>query len=396
MKTSSWIVNPLRCGGADLPMPLSLVAKLLSVCLLGRMVWLTIPGPFLPFLPVLDYFHGSQLLGWILPAIALIGALAVLFNYRVRAASLAIGVSFLLGVLSSRIYFENNVMFLGCVFLLLGLSDQRTGPWLVRAQVVLVFFSAALNKILDESWRSGHFFDFWAKMAINKPLYFKLADVLPAMFLPRAMSWMTIAMEVTICLGLLFRRSRTLAIWTGLLLHLGMNVLTERTFGIFFYIMPIAYLAFADWPRPGITVLYDGDCGICARTRRFMERLDLEGLFQWQPFQQASDLHGISREALHEQLYLVTQKGKYSGFAAFRMMALYNPITYFVMLVTLLGPQALYFHHRSLLAVFYFVLFSPPFIPIGQMVYMVIARNRRSIFPGDNCAVDFSVPRAQK
>jgi len=377
-------------------MPLSLVAKLLSVCLLGRMTWLAIPSPFLPFLPVLDYFCGSQLFRWTLPTIALIGAVAILFNYRVRAASLAIGVSFLLGVLSSRIYFENNVMFLGCVFVLLALSDQRTGSWLVRAQVMFVFFSAGLNKLLDASWRSGHFFDFWAKMAINKSLYFKLAAALPTMLLPRAMSWMTIVMELSICVGLLFRRSRTLAIWTGLLLHLGMNVLTERTFGIFFYIMPIAYLAFADWPRPGITVLYDGDCGICARTRRFMERLDLEGLFQWQPFQQASDLHGISKQALSERLYVVTEKNKYSGFAAFRIMALYNPITYFVMLFTLLGPQALYFHHRSLLAIFYYVLFSPPFIPIGQVFYTLIARNRHSIFPGDNCAVDFSVQRAQK
>ena len=396
MTTPSWILNPVRCGGTDLPMPLPLVAKLLSVCLLGRMVWLSIPAPFLPFLLVLDYFHGSQLLKWILATIALMGAVAVLSNFRVRAAYLAIGASFLLGILSSRIYFENNVMFLGCVFVLLGLSDQRTGPWLVRAQVIFVFFSAVLNKILDPSWRSGQFFDFWAKTFINKNLYFKLASWLPAMFLPRAMSWMTIAMEVTICLGLLFRRSRTLAIWTGLLLHLGMNVLTERTFGIFFYIMPIAYLAFADWPRPGVTVLYDGDCGICTRTRRFMERLDLEALFKWQPFQQADDLHGISREALSERLYVVTDKGKYSGFAAFRIMALYNPITYFMILLTLLGPQALYFHHRSLLAVFYFVLFSPPFIPIGQVVYTLIARNRHSIFPGENCAVDLPVPRAQK
>src|SRR5882672_9862747 len=115
MKTPSWILNPVRCGGTDLPMPLPLVAKLLSVCLLGRMVWLSIPAPFLPFLPVLDYFHGSQLFKWILPAIALMGAMAVLFNFRVRAACPVIGASFLLGVLSSRIYFENNVMFLGCV-----------------------------------------------------------------------------------------------------------------------------------------------------------------------------------------------------------------------------------------------------------------------------------------
>jgi predicted DCC family thiol-disulfide oxidoreductase YuxK len=389
MKPSkAWLPNPLRCGGMDIPMPLPLVAKLIVVCLLARLTWLTLPVPFLPFLAVLDYFHNAHLFAWGLRGTALIGAVSVLFNYRLRAAYLAIGVSFLLGILASRVYFENNLMFLGCVFVLLGLSDLRTGAWLIRAQVILLFFAAASNKILDASWRSGRFFDFWGKMAINKNLYFQLASWLPAMFLPRVMSWMTIAMEFTICFGLLFRRTRIWAIWIGLLLSLGMNVLTERTFGVFFYLMPICYLAFADWPRSAATVLYDGDCGLCARTRKVMERLDIEGMFDWKPFQQASDLHGIPQEALRQRLYVVTEKKKYSGFAAFRIMALYNPLTYFAILVTLLGPQALYFHHRSLVAAFFVFLFSPFFVPIGQAAYDVVARNRHAIFPGGSCSVD--------
>jgi predicted DCC family thiol-disulfide oxidoreductase YuxK len=281
-------------------------------------------------------------------------------------------------------------MFLACVFVLLGLSDLRTGPWLIRAQVILLFFSAALNKIMDTSWRSGRFFDFWSKLAINKNLYFQLASWFPAMLVPRMMSWITITMEFTICFGLLFRRTRIWAIWLGLLLSLGMNLLTERTFGVFFYLMPICYLAFADWPRSAATVLYDGDCGLCTRTRHLMERLDIEGMFKWIPFQQASNLYGISKEALRQRLYVVTEKKKYSGFAAFRIMALYNPLTYFVILVTLLGPQSLYFHHRSLMAAFFVFLFSPFFVPIGQAVYDVVARNRHAIFSEGTCSVETS------
>src|SRR5260221_5250894 len=160
-----------------------------------------------------------------------------------------------------------------------------------------------------------------------------------------------------------------------------MNVLTERTFGVFFYVLPICYLAFADWPCSAVTVLYDGDCGLCGRTRRLMERFDIEGQFIWKPFQQASDLFGIPQEALRQRLYVVTEKRKYSGFAAFRIMALYNPVTYFVILLALMGPQGFYFHHRSLLAVFIAFFFSPLFIPIGQAGYDVVARNRHSIFP---------------
>jgi hypothetical protein len=44
-------------------------------------------------------------------------------------------------------------------------------------------------------------------------------------------------------------------------------------------------------------------------------------------------------------------------------MTLYNPLTYFVMLVALMLPQSLYLRHRSLLAVPFVLFFSPVFCP---------------------------------
>jgi predicted DCC family thiol-disulfide oxidoreductase YuxK len=219
-------------------------------------------------------------------------------------------------------------------------------------------------------------------------MYFQLAAWLPAMALPRFMSWMTISMEFGIAAGLLFRRTRFWAIWTGLLLALGMNVLTERTFGVFFYAMPVCYLAFIEWPLSPVTVLYDGDCGFCDRTRRWMERFDLEKRFAWKPFQQAKDLHGISQEALRQRLYLVTEKKKYSGFRAFKIMLLLNPLTYFVMLGALVLPQSAYLQHRSLVAIFFVLFFSPLFVPVGETAYAWIARNRYRILSGATCAVE--------
>jgi hypothetical protein len=56
--------------------------------------------------------------------------------------------------------------------------------------------------------------------------------------------------------------------------------------------------------------------------------------------------------------------------------------------MTLLGPQSLYFHHRSLMAAFFVFLFSPLFAHIGQAAYDVVARNRHAIFPAGSCSVD--------
>ena len=385
--SAGWARNLLRFSGTELPPPLLLAAKLAVVCLVLRMTWRDLPNPFLPFVPAFDYFRHTPF-GWGLKAVVLIGSAAVLFNYRVRAACLVIGSAFLVGILASRPYFENNIMYLGCLLFLLGLYERRTGPWLIRAQIIVVFFAAALNKLLDANWRSGEFFDYWASVYVNKSFYFRMGSWLPEMLLARAMSWLTIGIEFGIALGLLFRRTRMWAIWLGLLLAAGQNFLTERTFGVFFYVMPISYLVFVEWPRSKVAVLYDGDCGFCTRMRRLVERFDIEGLFTWKPFQLAEDLHGISEDALRRRLYVVAENKKYSGFAAFKIMALYNPLTYFVLLLPLLLPQGVFFHHRSWLVVSFLLLFSPIFAPVGEALYAWIARNRHRIPSGQSCAVD--------
>jgi predicted DCC family thiol-disulfide oxidoreductase YuxK len=379
-----WARNLLRLDGTELPPPMLLAAKLAVVCLVLRMTWRDLPNPFLPFVPAFDYFRHTPF-GWGLKAAVLIGSAAVLFNYRVRAACLLIGSAFLVGILASRPYFENNIMYLGCLLFLLGLYEPRTGPWLIRAQIIVVFFAAALNKLLDANWRSGEFFDYWASVYVNKSFYFRLGSWLPEMLLARTMSWMTIFIEFGIALGLLFRRSRVWAIWLGLLLATGQNFLTERTFGVFFYVMPISYLTFVAWPRSKGIVLYDGDCGFCTRVRRLMERFDIEGLFSWKPFQFADDLHGISEDALRQRLYVVVENKNYSGFAAFKIMALYNPLTYFVLLLPLLLPQGVFFHHRSWLVITFLLLFSPVFAPVGEALYAWIARNRYRIPTRESC-----------
>jgi predicted DCC family thiol-disulfide oxidoreductase YuxK len=389
-RLSAW--NPFRVSGLDLPMPLILVAKLLSVCILGRVVWRDLPDPFLPMLPVIDLFHSTPYFGWVLRGVVLLGALSVLFNYRVRTACLLMGSAFLIGTLTSRIYFENNRQFLGCVLLLLGLYEEKTGPWLVRLQMILVFFSAALNKLLDASWRSGAFFNYWSHYAINKSLYFQLAAWLPPMVLPRIMSWMTIVLEFSIVFFLLIRRTRFWGIWMGLLLALGLNAFTERTFGVFFYAMPICYLAWVEWPRSAVTVLYDDDCGFCTRTRAWMERFDLEKLLVWKPFQKAKELYGISQDELRQRLYLVTEGRKYSGFRAFKIMALYNPLTYFFLLTAVMLPQSVYLHHRSLVAICLLLFFSPLFAPVGEAAYALVARNRHRILTGSTCAIEPPAP----
>ncbi len=385
--TASW--NPFRCGGTPLPTPLLLAAKLLVVTLLATGHVATLPDPFLPFLRVFDRIGHPEAFRLGLQILFVAGSIAVLFNRRVRLASLTVGLTILVGIASSRIYWANNTFFAGAALTLIGLHASGRSVWLLRAQVALIYFGAGFNKILDPDWLSGQFFEHWTEN-LGHDLYIRAAALLPPMALSRFMCWATIATELSLFIGFATPRLHPYAIWLGVLFHAAMTLFTGITFVLFLYVAPIAYLAFARWPRQTTEVLYDGDCGICARTRRWFEARDFEGAFRWTTFQSgAGDRFGITREALRRRLHIVVDGTRiHEGFRAFKLMLLYNPVTYFVMLGALLvlhdGPAGM----RSLLLVLMIGFFFPLFDPIGQWFYDLVARNRGRLGSEPSCPVD--------
>lgn len=372
-------LNPLRCDGTELPEPLLLMAKLIVLCILLTSEWRAVPDPFLPFLPIFDLFHRTALFRWVLKIALLGSAGALLFNRWVRTACTVAGSVFLIGMLASRPYFTNNRMFTGCILFLLGLYDPSRGPWLLRLQIVLVYIGGALNKLLDVNWRNGQFFQYWSGIYIKEQLYFWAASLLPERGMALVMSWSTMVIECFLAIGFLLRRFWTKAIWLGLLFHTASVFLTGRTYGMFIYAIPASYLAFSAWPQEPFTVLYDGDCGFCSRTRRFFEGFDFEGRFRWVPFQETQERHAIPEAALLERVYVVGGGKTSGGYAAFQRLLLYNPVTYFTIALLLATPPAELIVYRRWLILLLLAIFSPFFAPVGEKVYAVVARNRHRL-----------------
>lgn len=380
--TPSW--NPLRLSGTQLPVPLLLAAKLIVITMLATGHVSTLPDPFLPFLPLFDRIGNPELFRRLLQGLFVAGSVALLLNRRVRLASLVVGVTMLVGIASSRIYWANNTFFCGAVLTLIGLHASERSVWLLRIQVALIYFGAGLNKILDPDWLSGQFFEHWASQNLGHELYIRVAGLLPPMALAKFMCWATIATEWSLFAGFAIPRLWPLAIWLGVLFHASMTVFTGITFVLFLYVAPAAYFAFFRWPGEKTEVLYDGDCGFCNKTRRWFEALDFERAFRWTAYQTGiGDRFGISRAALVKRLHIVMDGGRIAnGFAAFRVMLLTNPVTWFAMLGVLLslhwGPA----WARSLVIVGMIAFFLPVFDRVGQAAYDLVARNRTRLATG--------------
>ena len=386
--TPSW--NPLRLTGTALPVPLLLSAKLIVVTMLATGHVTTLPDPFLPFLSVFDGIGDPERFRTALQVLFLAGSAALLFNRGVRAASFVVGMTILVGIASSRIYWANNTFFMGAVLTLIGLYASERSIWLLRIQVAMIYFGAGLNKALDPDWLSGQFFEHWT-VNLEHDLYLRdrgaaAADGAVQIHVLghdrdrvehlRGLRVATAVASRDLARGPVPRGDDAL--------HRDhVRPVPLRRARRLLRVRPLA-------PKTTTEVIYDGDCGICAKTRRWFEALDFEGAFRWTTFQSGTgDRFGISRDALAKRLHIVVDGERVAeGFQAFKLMLLYNPVTYFVMLGILLslhwGPA----WARSLAIAGMIAFFFPAFDRVGQAAYDLVARNRSRIGSEPTCAVE--------
>lgn len=386
MSPPSW--NPLRCDGTALPVPVLLMAKLIAAALLLTGHWSLLPDPFLPFVPALDAFAFSKSFQTVLQTVFVASALALVFNRSVRASAAILGLSILLSVTASKAYYGNNKTMCGILLLLAGLWEPRLGTLFLRLQFSLVYFGAGLNKLLDPDWQTGQFFHHWASIRLEQPVYTSLAPLLPHLLLAKVFCWATIVIELALAILWFIRPLWPWAIWLSLLFHASLLEFTGTTFTMFFYAMESAVLAFAAWPRE-MLVIYDGDCGICNDIRRWWSKVDFHRAFAWQPLQSgAGDAYGIPREALQARLHFIADGRIYAGFRACKMMLLYNPLTYLVLVCLIALPPASWSTWRRIIAAAALAFFFPAFGFIGERVYSWVARNRHRFSGSGACALD--------
>jgi hypothetical protein len=169
--------------------------------------------------------------------------------------------------------------------------------------------------------------------------------------LSRLFAWSTIAGELGLSFSLLSRWSST-AVWIGVLFHTGLLFLTGRTFGMFYYAALASYLSFLEWPRDRVTVLYDRESAWCRSTRRFFEAITLEPIADWVPSETPDGLHG-------KRIHALVDGRICKGFAAIKLLLLYNPVVYFVIATVLAVPEPAGFPYRRWIAALLWIVFAP-------------------------------------
>jgi predicted DCC family thiol-disulfide oxidoreductase YuxK/uncharacterized membrane protein YphA (DoxX/SURF4 family) len=383
MAVSAVIVNPLKLTGLSLPPQVVLLCRLLALALLLTNHQAQIQTPFLPFLEIFDALP-PELFQHTLQATLVFGSLGLLFTKRIRTFATLTGIAILFAVLSSRAYYGNNKTFVALLLVLAALSSQTGPPRLLQWQLALVYLGAGLNKLLDLDWQSGQFFHHWATDRLQNPAYIWLSAQLPPLAAAKFLCWLTIATELALAIMILIPRLHPAVIWGSGLFQSGLLLFTGDPFNLFFYSTQASLYAFARWPENQITVIWDGSCGFCRRTKESLRRLDFDPIFNWRPLQSnIGEQYGLTNVQLKQALYAAGPGWLLSGYSALRRMMIHVPL--FAMTLTAAialspGPQS----RRAIAAVTLFFLL-PISNPLGNLVYGWVAKHRHGFLVEETC-----------
>ncbi len=335
MSIWNFILRLFQFEGTKLHPNVLLMCKLLVILMTAHHMFFKISDPHIPFVQALDWFHNHpNFFKYTLRALYACSAFALLFNIKVRTASIITGLVVILSILSSKPLFFNHLFICACALFLAGLTNNKQPPYLLIYQLSIVYFGASLNKFLQLDWWSGAFMDTWLGTARENPVYLFLADILPEMLFAKILSWIAMFTEFAIAILILFKRTRSLTLWFIIVFHLSLYTLTSFRFGHFIESLAIVLLAFISMPKGQLQIQYKSNI---KRIKHFFNLLDRDRKQVWSPLTSESDYW----------LTLKKDDKTLNNHNALRSLFLYTPNMFMLILGIDMGLYIVFYNHRT-------------------------------------------------
>lgn len=316
-RLASW--HPLRVRDWPVTPALAYFAKALTLGLISQFFFLG-PLHFVPFVEALDRLGTSPWVPRLWKGGFAVACFGILFNRWPRASVLLLSGLVLYELAASRVSYHNNTLFVAIALLMIGLSSRAVGGWLVRCQVAVVYFGAAVDKALAPWWRDGSFMDNWLR-TLDHVIYVPLADAMPDRLVALVGSWAAILTEFALAAGVLIPPLAPWVAWVGSTFHAGTLFLSGATFGLFMVGMITSYLCFADLDEP-MRIRVGGPDAL----RPWLERVRA-----WTWPDRAITVEAASAS----EGWLVVERAdrRYRGAAGLGLLAIFNPAVYLGFLV---------------------------------------------------------------
>ncbi|WP_425076118.1 HTTM domain-containing protein [Psychroserpens sp. S379A] len=337
----TFILRPFQFEGTKLHPNVLLMCKLLVILMTAHHMFFKIEDPHIPFITALDWFHNyPNLFKYTFRTVYACSVFALLFNIKVRTASIIIGLVVILNILASKPLFFNHNFICGCALFLAGLTNDKEPPYLLIFQLSLVYFGASINKFLEPDWWSGAFMDTWLGSARENPVYLYISKSLPEMLFAKLLSYIAMFTEFAIAILILFRRTRSLTLWFIIIFHTTLFTLTAFRFGHFIESLAIVLLAFLSIPKEQLIVNYKPS-EILIKLRGFFKFLDRDNKQVWSSLT-SENKHWLSLKTKGKTLY---------NHNALKDLFLYTPNFFMFLLFIDMTMYVILYNYRTALFV---------------------------------------------
>lgn len=258
----------------------------------------------LPLLP--EHFVPTESVYFALLALELAGAALAVSGYLGRTGLCIAALTGLYLLLCDRLQYHNNRFALLLVALLASLTPcdrsfllyrgrrhalsdaARRGPsWarrLIQFQISAIYLASGGGKLLDPDWRGGQVMlprfqaslEHLAAQGRSPPAF--LRELFGAPWFSELLSTSAISLELFVALGLWFGRTRALALWAGVLFHLGIEF--SARVELFSWLMGVSYVAFVTPELRERELRVDRNTGLGRAVARWVPWLDWLGRFR--------------------------------------------------------------------------------------------------------------------
>lgn len=251
---------------------------------------------------------------------------------------------------------------------------------LLQIEIASIYFFTGLHKItVNGNWITGNPIYYLMNLppeGVTKN--FLIKDFMATH--PALCYWaglMIVATELSMPFLLFNRKTRMTGIYLGIVFHITL-ILTLDVPAIFFFLFPGMLFLFINpehvlrWVEakrsfnrqaPRHKLIFDGDCGFCRRSVRYLQIMDLydtTDMIAYQDVPNLTELHPeLSKEKAEKRVYLIEPDGDLSGgFFAFRRFCFLLPMMYPLIVLFffpgsgVIGPRVYQWvaGHRSLLS----------------------------------------------
>jgi len=203
--------------------------------------------PFLPFIGVLDYLRELPLLEELLTLAYWFCVIGILLGWHFQKLAFVLGALVLYQILCSKIQYSTSFLFSGCLLILIGVY-RRGFYWIFRWQIGILYIGAGLNKLLQEDWLSGLYFENFLLNIYPTDLGRALIRWVGLDLVSKLFSYATITAELLLGIWA-FSGFRRFYLFSAILVfHLAILIFTYGQLSyIYFYLMATAAIMVLPW-----------------------------------------------------------------------------------------------------------------------------------------------------